>query len=56
VTAKARMQVHICAINKRSDFNEDLGLKGKDMSKVVMKCHSTFRGNVALYTVSAIYK
>jgi hypothetical protein len=48
------MEVYICAINKSSDFNEDLGLKGKDMSKVLMKCHSTVRGNLALYTVSAI--
>jgi len=50
------MQVYISGINKSSDFNEDLVLKDKDMSKVLMNCHSTVRENVALYTVSAIYK
>jgi len=49
------MEVYIGAIYKSSDFNQVLGLKGKDMSKVLMKCHSIVRGYVALYTVGVIY-
>jgi hypothetical protein len=33
-----------------------LGLKGKDMLKALMKCQSTVRRNVALYTENAIHK
>jgi hypothetical protein len=43
------MEVYIGAFYKISDFNEVLGLKGKDMSKVLMKCHSTVWGCGILY-------
>jgi hypothetical protein len=31
---EGRMQVYICAFNKSSDFNEDLRLRGKDVTKI----------------------